>query len=68
MSLPWQEKPPGDAERFIIVNIVDNEIIGFSNDEDEVIKMAMREVTLGKKDIEVYEATGFSAWKRNLKK
>ncbi len=67
MSLPWDERK-SNVERFVVVDVANSEVVGFADSEDEVIKIAMREVILNKKEIEVFESTGFSSWKQNLKR
>jgi hypothetical protein len=66
MVLPWDQRN-SESYRYVIVDLNDDTVVGFAETEDEVIKISMRESLINKRDVEVYESTGFSSWKSNLK-
>ena len=66
MVLPWDQRN-NESYRYVIVDLNDDTVVGFAETEDEVIKISMRESLINKRDVEVYESTGFSSWKSNLK-
>lgn len=67
MSLPWDQRTQESA-RYVIVDLAYETVLGFADTEDEVIKIAMKESIVNKREVEVYESTGFSTWKQNLRK
>ena len=67
MSLPWDQRTQESA-RYVIVDLAYETVLGFADTEDEVIKIAMKESIVNKREVEVYESTGFSIWKQNLRK
>lgn len=66
MVLPWDQRN-NESYRYVIVDLNDDTVVGFAETEDEVIKISMRESLINKRNVEVYESTGFSSWKNNLK-